>query len=120
MAEELHGMREEDAKTYLAAKLRGKPVTMESKHWTKPILENAKIACKSHYLGQQLSAALGDIDAQGKLPDLEDELLMIECAKDRDPETFWKTIHEINARFEEEEPRQETESESEPEANSVS
>jgi hypothetical protein len=100
MAEELHGMREDDAKKYLALKRTGSNNQKDdAKHWTKPILESAKIACKSHYLGQQLAAALGDQTAQAGLPDLEDELLMIERAKTADPEMFWTCVHEINARF---------------------
>jgi hypothetical protein len=100
MAEELHGMREEDAKKYLALKRQGTiGPKEESRHWTKPVLESAKVACKSHYLGQQLAAALGDATAQAGLPDLEDELLMIERAKVRDPEKFWACVHEINAQF---------------------
>jgi hypothetical protein len=100
MAEELHGMREDDAKKYLALKRNGATGPTEpSKHWTKPIMESAKVACKSFYLGQQLAAALGDATAQSKLPDLEDELLMIERAKTADPETFWACVHEINTKF---------------------
>lgn len=100
MAEELHGMREDDAKKYLALKRPGNGSPTEpSKHWTKPTMESAKIACKSYYLGQQLAAALGDQTAQAGLPDLEDELLMIERAKTTDPETFWACVHEINAKF---------------------
>jgi len=98
MAEELHGMREEDAKQYLAAKLRGNTSSKEtSKHWTKPILESAKTTNKSFYLGKQLDAALGDQAAQAALPDLEDELLMIEQAKAHDPDKFWEVVHAINA-----------------------
>lgn len=100
MAEELHGMREDDSKKYLALKRNGNAAPTEpSKHWTKPIMESAKVACKSFYLGQQLAAALGDATAQSKLPDLEDELLMIERAKIADPETFWACVHQINTKF---------------------
>ena len=104
MAEQLHGMKEEDAKKFLVLKLNGaKGKTETTKHWTKPTLESAKVACKSRYLGHQLSAALGDQTSQATLPDVEDELLLIERAMAKDSDTFWNCVNEINARFEDEE-----------------
>jgi hypothetical protein len=42
---------------------------------------------------------------------LEDELLMIERAKTADPETFWACVHEINAKFANEDMAAETNTE---------
>lgn len=100
LAEQLHGMREEDAQQLLIARATGHK-REETKHWTKPILESARVACRSNYFGKHLDAALGDTSAQRVLPELEDELLLIEQAITKDSETFWACVNEINARIEE-------------------
>lgn len=94
MAEQLHGLSAEGARQVLDAALGGKAPT-ESQHWTKPVLANALATSKSEYYTAQLKAALGDVESQGKLHDLEDELIAIEKAKNADPTTFWNCVNDI-------------------------
>ncbi len=96
---EVDGIKnEEEAEEWLKQKRADKDKPRKEKApktWGPKKLKSARNVCRSQILARQLDAALGDKVAQEELPDLEDELIRIEEARDKDPDRFWEMVNDI-------------------------